>query len=358
MRPKAEAPATTPAWRRARGRPVARTLHTAARFALCLGLVAALPLGGFAPAGASPLHGLYHSDHHGDHGDHGAPPGWGGPKWHPEGRTVRGTVGTVGTDSFQLALLPPGDNFAPPTSNNLTPTATTITVDVSASTVYREPTVKSASFSDVVTGDMVRVTGTPAGPGTIDALVVFIPAVQATGTVSTVSSGGFQLSVEARHGELPPVALTPTALTITVNVSASTIYREPTVKSPSLSNVVAGDRVRVSGAQDGANTINALSVFIPLATYAGTVGTVGSTGFTLSTAKGATITVNVSSTTQFRGAGPGSTVPAPGDQVRVIGTQAGTATVDALWVLVNANPVGGHHGGRGDDHGPGHLGRR
>ena len=116
--------------------------------------------------------------------------------------TVIGTVASVGTGvlTVNVGNLP------------LTATATTYTVNVSSTTKYQEPGVKPANFADVLVGDKVRAAGTLASPGTINAGTVFIYQAKVTGTVATVSAGGFMLT-------------TAKGATVTVNVSGSTVYR-------------------------------------------------------------------------------------------------------------------------------------
>ncbi len=339
----------------------------AVRMLLCLGLVAALPVASAAGAGATPLP----SDHH------GAPPGWGngggqhgragapddgsGPGGRDHGRsgwpgqagrgahqrhvTLSGTVGTLQASSFTLSvtgrfrLEGMGHGWA------LTGTATTLTVDVSTlGTRFVEPTVKSANFSDVLPGDQVRVEGVLASPGTLDADVVNIPLVRATGWVGTVGANSFVLSLPGRDWDL-----TGTAATLTVNTS-NAVFHEPTVPSPSLSNVMTGDRVSVTGTQDGAGTVNAKSVFIPLVVDVGTVGLIGTSSFTMTVERNASVTVNVSGSTHYSEPGQAQATfndLAQNDHVRVMGLQAGTATVNALDVAINTSFDRGHHGRQG-----------
>jgi len=173
-----------------------------------------------------------------------------------------------------------------------------------------------------------------------------------TGTVVVVQ-------VNANTFSLSPTASTimfPSASTVAVNVLSSTVYREPTVKSPSLADVQAGDEVVVTGAWDGTSAISAASVFIPLAACTGTVTATSSGSFTLKTARGLELTVDVTSSTTYREPGKSSNAvtPAIGDQVRVLGTQAGAGVVNAVSVLVNPYA---HHG-RPNGHGARSAARR
>jgi hypothetical protein len=350
--------------RKMRGVAIARL---ATRLALCLGLVAALPVAAAAEAGAAPLH----SDHHGappgrgaqggqpgrggspdgdgrpgggDHNRGGAPGG--GEGWsHHRHITVSGTVGTLGTSSFTLLVEGRFELRGMGRGPVLTGTATTLTVDVSTTgTRFVEPTVKSADFSDVLSGDQVRVEGALAGQATVNANVVNIPLVKATGTVGTIGASSFELSVPSRGWDL-----TGTATTLTINTSGA-VFREPTVPSASLSNVMTGDKVSVRGTQEGAGTVDATWVFIPLAVEVGKVDLVSTSSFTMSVSRNVTVTVNVSSSTRYREPGQsqaGFNDVGQNDHVLVLGTQGGANTVDALTVVINPSFDRGRHGRQG-----------
>jgi hypothetical protein len=191
----------------------------AARFSACLGLVAAMPLASFGAAAAEPAS----SD--------------GGHPAHPA--RAAGTVASLGTGSFTLTVAPHRHDAS----------STTVTVDVSATTSYREPTVKEASFQDVLVGEKVAVKGTWAGAGTLDATSVFIPLAVDSGRVASLSTAGFTV-------------MTAKGVTVTVNVLATTKFREEGVSAPTLANVAVGNQVRVIGTQGGTNTVNAISVLI------------------------------------------------------------------------------------------------
>jgi hypothetical protein len=151
---------------------------------------------------------------------------------------------------------------------------------------------------------------------------------------------------------------------VTVDVPATTKFREPGQTSPGLGGVLVGDNVSVSGTQAGAGIVDALSVNVPLALDAGTVATPPPTGatpptsFTITTAAGKTVTVEVSSTTTFHVLGqssPGLGDVAVSDHVLVVGTQGGTGVVGATSVLILPASTGhgfpGFPGGRGHGHG-------
>ena len=216
-----------------------------------------------------------------------------------------GTVKSVGSNTFALT----------------THDGTTVTVDVSSSTTYADPSVSSASFSTVKVGDHVAVFGTDTsdtvtatkvaiggpdghggsgGPGGHDGFGGNPPA--AFGTVTSVGSNTFALT-------------THDGTTVTVDVSSSTTYLDPSVSSPTFSTVKVGDHVAVFGT-DTSNTVTATKVAIggpdghggpgghdgfggtPPAAF-GTVKSVGSNTFTLTTHDGTTVTVDVSSSTTY-----------------------------------------------------------
>jgi hypothetical protein len=269
-----------------------------------------------------------------------------------------------------------------------------VTVNVWSTTKFHEPGVTNpGGFSDLQVGDKVSVTGTldwsmastgtstggaytsahtrgRGGPGygamsyTINASSVTIPLAHLTGTVSNLSTSGFTLTTQVLTGtswtmpgwgkgysKMYPV-LTVTAATITVNLSSATKYTEPGVPGASWSNLANGDKVNVIGAQAGGTTVNALWVAIPAVTDTGTVqGTPSATGFTLTTARGGTVTVNTSSSTVIsqQGGGSGATVQG-GNYVTVKGLQAGTGTVNATSVFIWANAPSGSGGSHRNHH--------
>lgn len=281
-----------------RRRFAAGALKRAARLAVCLGLAAALPLASAGVASAAPR---------GGHGSHGNPPSQVPRPARGPRHEVAGTVVSLTADGFTLAG----------------PKGATVEVNVSASTTYREPKIGRGGPPQVMVGDKVKVVGTEAGPGALDATLVLVPALRATGTVASVGTASF--------------VLTLTASTLTVDVSPATIYREPTVRSPALADVLAGEKVAVTGAQVGAGTIDATTVMVRVVVRAGRVTSVSAGGFTLATAKGASTTVDVSPSTKFHGPKGASPKVSVGDQVRVIGTDAGPGTINALSVSLNSS---------------------
>ena len=163
--------------------------------------------------------------------------------------TAVGTVQSVGDDTFTLS----------------TPSGSTVTVDVGSSTKYVDPSVSSPSFSNVTVGEHVAVMGTESS-NTVTATSVLIgsPAgvkgsggfgpggpggpPAAVGTVKSVGDGTFTLSTQSGS-------------TVTVDVGSSTKYVDPSVSSPSLSNVTVGEHVAVIGTESS-NTVTATTVLI------------------------------------------------------------------------------------------------
>ena len=297
-----------------KGRLGGLVLKRAARLAVCLGLAAALPLASAGVASAAPKAG---------HGAHGAAPGQAGPG--KARHAFSGTVSRTTATGFDLE----------------TAKGAAVTVVVGPSTTFREPKVGRGGPLPVLAGDKVRVVGTEPTPGALDATLVLVPGVRAVGTVASVTAG-----TAPGTGSF---VLTLNATTLlTVNVSSATVYREPTVRSPSFSDVLAGEKVAVTGAQDGAGTVQATTVMVRLAVRAGRVLALSQTGtsmsgFTLATAKGPTITVNVTASTKFQGPKGTSPTVSVGDQVRVIGTEGTNGSINAVSVRVNASAGAGKH---------------
>ncbi len=109
-------------------------------------------------------------------------PGWGHQTGHRPGQhtppAAFGTVESVGTDSS-------GVNFFTVKAKD----GTTVTVDVTSSTTYKDPKVTSPSFADVSTGEMVMVQGTMAS-GVVTATSVSIGFGKAMGGGRNHGHGG------------------------------------------------------------------------------------------------------------------------------------------------------------------------
>jgi len=349
-------------------RPVQRV---AARYfiRLLLGALLAtlMPLATMGAASAAPAPAGHsfggHGHHPGGGGGGGQPGGGGGGQPGPglgrhHGRRVSlsGTAQDVTASGFELTQtrLP---SPLTSTSTTVTPASTTIDVSVTANTRFIEPGQHNAGISGVADGDTVQVIGAPAGTGTVTALSVDVPLAQYTGVAGPATSG-FTLSSSPRGREL-----TGTSTTIAVGVTSGTVYREPGQSSPGPSGVVNGDTVYVTGVQAGTKAVTATVVVVQLAEATGTVSLLSTTGFTLTTAKGGTVAVDLSTSTKVKQRGVSSPVVQNGDTVEVIGTQAGQATVDALVVTIGTGrhghnfgpgPVGPPHPGGGNS---GHQGR-
>ena len=216
----------------------------AVRVASVAGLALGLAAGGSAVAGATTGgSGGAHSTSTGQPPTGGMPPNGGSPP------TVVGTVATVGSSSFTVKAKD----------------GSTVTVDVSNSTTYRDRDVTAPTLTNVTVGEMVAAFGTktastvaatsvdiggpggggpgdagPGGPGGSP------PA--AVGTVATVGTDSF--TIKTKDGT-----------TVTVDVSSSTTYRDRDVTSPTLANVTVGEMVAAFGTKT-ANTVTATSVAI------------------------------------------------------------------------------------------------
>jgi preprotein translocase subunit YajC len=214
-----------------------------------------LALGGGAVAGAATGSSTSTTNPPGHSGFPGGHAGFGGTP-----PAAFGTVKTVGSGSFTVA------------SHD----GTTVTVDVSSSTTYTDPSVTSPTFSTIKVGDHVAVFGTdtsdtvtatkvaiggpdgpggpggpdgPGGPGRMGGPGGFSGTPPAAfGTVKSVGSGSFTL---ASHD----------GTTVTVDVSSSTTYREPGKASATLADVTVGAQVAVFGT-DVSDTVTATSVGI------------------------------------------------------------------------------------------------
>jgi preprotein translocase subunit YajC len=158
-----------------------------------------------------------------------------------------GTVKSVGDSTFTITA---GDG-------------TTVTVNVSSATTYRDRAVTSPTMANVTVGAHVAVFGTDTSN-----------VVTAT-SVAIGQPGGDMSGPMGGPGGTPPVALgivksvgdgtfTITArggTTVTVNVSSATTYRDRAVTSPTIANVTVGAHVAVFGT-DTSNVVTATTVAI------------------------------------------------------------------------------------------------
>jgi hypothetical protein len=149
---------------------------------------------------------------------------------------------------------------------------TLVTVNVGTTTTFTEPGVSSTSLADILTGDQVQVMGAPDGTGVVDATSVTVPLARISGTVVSVPGStaptNFTISVSGTGG----------TTMVTVDV-VTTALNEPGVSAPALGNILAGDQVQVTGAQDGTGMVNATSVTISPTTVPPTPARTGHSGF-------------------------------------------------------------------------------
>jgi hypothetical protein len=149
---------------------------------------------------------------------------------------------------------------------------TMVTVDV-VTTALNEPGVSAPALGNILAGDQVQVTGTQDGTGVVDATSVTVPLVTQTGTVVTApeptAPTGFTMNLAGTGG---------TTL-VTVEVTTTTTVNGPGTGSASLSDILAGDQVQVTGAQDGTGMVNATSVAISPTTVSPTPAGTGHSGF-------------------------------------------------------------------------------
>ena len=187
----------------------------------------------------------------------------------------------------------------------------------------------------------------------------------AVGTVKSVGDGTF--TITGQDGT-----------TVTVDVGTTTSYFDPGVSSPTIANVKAGEHVAVFGT-DSSGTVTATRVAIgtppaggkggppgghgaPFGTSGGpaggppaavgTVKSVGNGAFTITGQDGATVTVDVGTTTSYFDPGVSSPTIAnvkAGEHVAVFGTDS-SGTVTATRVAIGTPPAGGKGGPPG---GPG-----
>ncbi len=187
-------------------------------------------------------------------------PGSGYQKGHRPSRhtppAAIGTVASVGTNAS-------GVNYF----TVKTHAGTTVTVDVTSTTTYKDQSVTSPSFANVTTGETVVVEGTTAS-GTVTATSVAIgfgfgrgmgggfgqgtppAAIGTVASVGTNASGVNYFTVKTHAGT-----------TVTVDVTSTTTYKDQSVTSPSFANVTTGETVVVEGTT-ASGTVTATSVAI------------------------------------------------------------------------------------------------
>jgi hypothetical protein len=125
-----------------------------------------------------------------------------------------------------------------------TPSGSTVTIDTSGSTTYREPGVTNAMISDVGVGDRVGIIGTTSG-SSVSATEVLIGAPKPTasfaaaGMVDTTPSQG-SFTIKTFSGSM-----------LTVDYDASTTYEDLGVVTPAITDVTMNEFVAVFGTQSG-----------------------------------------------------------------------------------------------------------
>ncbi len=160
-----------------------------------------------------------------------------------------GTVASVGSNTFTIT----------------TKDDTTVTVNVSSTTTYRDAGESSPTLADVTVGQHVAVFGTETSDVVTAASVAIgnppggggkgVPGEfpggsppAAMGTVASVGSNTFTIT-------------TKDDTTVTVNVSSTTTYRDAGESSPTLADVTVGQHVAVFGTETS-DVVTAASVAI------------------------------------------------------------------------------------------------
>ena len=183
-------------------------------------------------------------------GSTGSYPGAGHPPMGGSPPAAAGTVASVGDNTFTLT----------------TPDKTTVTVNVSSTTTYRDPSVTTPTLANVTVGEHVAVFGTDTS-NVVTATSVAIGDPTSGGKRGPDGPGGPGGSPPAAMGTVASVGdntftlATRDKTTVTVNVSSTTTYRDPSVTSPTLANVTVGEHVAVFGT-DTSNVVTATSVAI------------------------------------------------------------------------------------------------
>jgi hypothetical protein len=175
-----------------------------------------------------------------------------GPQRGPGSRIVGRFAGRFGTVRSVSAS---GFVFAPQTGSN-------VTVRVSSTTVYVDPGVTNPSLVDVKVGASVSVAGTTSS-GVLDATRVMI----GTPGGGRGFGGGFGGQRPVAFGTVKSVAansfvVSSRGTTLTVNVTSSTTYRDPSASSASFADVKPGAIVVVLGTSATTGSVSATSVLI------------------------------------------------------------------------------------------------
>lgn len=231
-----------------------------------------------------------------------------------------------------------------------------VTVNVGPSATFAERRHPGVSFADICVGDKVRVIGTGAGAGTIDGDGVAIippPPRHVSGIVSTVN-GSSASDVCGGSGSEDQFTVPKGVSVITVDVTPSTLFGDPSVATPTFAQVCVGSKVRVTGTgADGTLAATRVAVVPPQPTkVSGTVvsvdgtsaqgacGTGGNSGsFTVATPT-TSQTVNVTPSTVFHENGvsiPTFQVLCVGDTAKASGTRLSVGQPIAATKVVVTN---------------------
>jgi hypothetical protein len=120
-------------------------------------------------------------------------------------------------------------------------------ITVNGATVYRLDATKTGSKSDVKVGSNVVVEGNQASDGSIAATAVHVILPSVAGQVTAKTAD----TITVRR---------PNGTTLTIHVSASTVYGVRGVATPTLSDVSVGMVVVAEGTQNADGSFNAVAV--------------------------------------------------------------------------------------------------
>ncbi len=298
--------------------------------------------------------------------------------------TVAGATATCGTagDSGSFTL---GGIWPMPMVANAPRLA--MTVDVTSTTTFTDVALTTPTFANVCVGSRVIALGTLTS-GTLTATLVTVVPAQTQGVVTAMTVAGVTATCgtagDAGSFTLggiwptPVVAIAPWLVT-TVDVTATTTYKDPAVTTPTFANVCVGSRVVALGTLTSGTLTATLVTVVPAqaqgvvtaVTVAGATATCGTAGdagsFTLggigpipvvASATRLVTTVDVTATTTFSDAAvtaPSSATFADvcvGSRVIALGALAsGTLTATSVAIVPPLNLTGGHGNRRG--HGKG-----
>lgn len=195
--------------------------------------------------------------------------------------------------------------------------------------------------SELKVGDQVRFRQERHDDGsyTVRAIAVIVPSIG--GTVSELSDGGFK--VTTRDGSVWTVA-----------TDGSTAYRYGAADG-SRADVANGDRVLVLGESTGDDALRATTVQVAGDRVAGTITAKTADTITIRTRGGETLTVHLSSDTEYRlrGVEDASLADLTVDMVvGVSGRERSDGSIDAALVTTGRGLHGGGLPGPGFGHGP------